>query len=74
MKLCANEEKRREESGHLDDMLFKIAEVYDMETRNSVKMLLSLLAPILILVMAVIVGFIAMAVLLPIFQMNQLIG
>jgi type II secretory pathway component PulF len=63
-----------EESGHLDEMLFKIADVYEMETRNAVKMVVGLLAPLMILLLAGVVGFIAMAILMPIFQINQYIG
>ena len=63
-----------EESGNLDSMLTKIADIYEMETRNQIQVMLSLLAPLLILGVALIVGFIAMAILLPIFQINQMIG
>lgn len=62
-----------EESGHLDQMLLKVAHIYDVESRAAVKVMLSLLAPLLILVVAGIVGFIAVAMLLPIFQINQMI-
>jgi len=63
-----------EESGHLDKMLEKVAGVYEMETRNTIKVLLSMLTPMMILGMAALVGFIAMAMLLPMFKMNQMIG
>jgi general secretion pathway protein F len=63
-----------EDSGHLDEMLFKIAEVYEMETRNAVKVALSLLSPILLLLVALLVGFIAFSLLLPIFRLSQTIG
>lgn len=63
-----------EESGHLDQMLFKIADVYEMETRNAVKVVLSLLSPVLLLMVACLVGFIAFALLLPIFRLSQTIG
>jgi type II secretory pathway component PulF len=62
-----------EDSGHLDDMLLKIADIYDMESRRTIKVLINLLAPLLILVVAGIVGFIAFAMLLPIFQINRMI-
>jgi len=45
-----------------------------METRNTIKVLLSMLTPMMILGMAALVGFIAMAMLLPMFKMNQMIG
>lgn len=63
-----------EESGKLDEMLMRIADVYDMETRQVMKVLVNLLPPVLILMVAAVVGFIAFALLMPIFQINQMIG
>jgi len=62
-----------EESGQLDTMLLKVADIYEMETRNAVKVIIGLLTPVLILILGSIVVFIALAMLLPIFQINQLI-
>lgn len=61
-----------EETGRLDEMLFKIAERFDLEVRTTVKRLLSLLEPALILFMGVIVGFIVIAMLMAIFSINEL--
>jgi general secretion pathway protein F len=61
-----------EESGKLDDMLSKIAERFDAEVRTTVKRMLSLLEPALIFLMAVIVGFIVIAMLMAIFSINEL--
>lgn len=63
-----------EDSGQLPEMLLKIAGIYEMETRQAIKMVINLVAPILILAVAAVVGFIAFAMLLPIFQINQMIG
>lgn len=63
-----------EDSGRLDEMLLKVADVYELETRQAIKVLIDLLAPFLILAVAAIVGFIAFAMLLPIFQINQTIA
>ena len=62
-----------ERSGSLDEMLLKTAEAYDAEFENGVKKSLTLLEPVLILVMGVVVGFIVLAMLLPIFELNQVI-
>ncbi len=62
-----------ERSGSLDDMLHKTADACDAEFENGVKKSLSLLEPVLILVMGVVVGFIVLAMLLPIFELNQVI-
>jgi len=61
-----------EETGRLDEMLSKIAERFDLEVRTSVKRMLSLLEPAMILFMGLIVGFIVIAMLLAIFSINEL--
>jgi len=61
-----------EETGRLDEMLTKIAERFDIEVRTSVKRMLSLLEPAMILAMGLIVGFIVIAMLLAIFSINEL--
>ncbi len=60
-----------EESGKLDAMLLKVAEVQEREMRSKTKTLISLLAPALILVVGAMVGFIVIALLLPIFKMSR---
>jgi general secretion pathway protein F len=62
-----------EESGDLEGMLFKVAEAYDNEVQTKVSTFISLLEPLIILGMGLVVGFIVLAVLLPIFEMNQII-
>ncbi|HLC17407.1 MAG TPA: type II secretion system inner membrane protein GspF [Thermodesulfobacteriota bacterium] len=62
-----------ERSGNLDKLLLRAAGVYEKEFETSVKRALSMLEPVLILVMGVVVGFIVLAILLPIFQLNQVI-
>jgi len=62
-----------EQSGTLEDMLFKISDSYEMEVESRVTMMTSLLEPVMILIMGLVVGFIVVSILLPIFEMNQLI-
>lgn len=59
-----------EESGKLDEAMDEIASFYERETEEAVKILTSLLEPLMILVMGVIVGFIVIAMLLPMFELN----
>ncbi len=59
-----------EESGRLDSSLLKIAKTYDNETTRVLKILTSLIEPLLILFMGSIVGFIVISMLLPIFQIS----
>lgn len=62
-----------EKTGRLDQMLFRIADTYERQTRRLIRVMISLLAPMLIISIACMVAFIALALLLPIFKMNQLI-
>jgi len=63
-----------EETGQLPQMMGRVADSLDFEVDNTLSRLTTLLEPIVILVMGVIVGFIVLAVLLPIFQINATIG
>jgi len=62
-----------EESGKLDEMLLKVAALEERHMRAKTKTLISLLAPALILVVGALVGFMVIALLLPIFKMSQAI-
>ena len=62
-----------EETGKLDDSLLNIADSYEQEVENELKGLTSLLEPAVILVMGVIVGFIVLAMLLPVFEITAVI-
>ena len=52
-----------EETGRLDDMLMQVAETYDREVEVAIRKALALLQPVMIVVMALIVGFIIIAIL-----------
>lgn len=62
-----------EQSGQLDTMLHRVAEHHERETRVRVSMLTSMLEPAVIIVAGVVVMLIVLAVLLPIFELNQLV-
>lgn len=57
-----------QESGKLDEMLFRLAEDYDAQVATSSARLTSLLEPVLILVLAALVGFLLLATILPILE------
>jgi type II secretory pathway component PulF len=63
-----------EESAQLEQMFEKLAEYYDLEIKKSLERMTSILSPIVILIMGVLVGFIAVAMILPIFQASTMIG
>jgi type IV pilus assembly protein PilC len=58
-----------EETGALDDMLYKVADVYDEEVEVRVESLVSLLEPIMVVVLGLIVGFIVIALFLPLIKL-----
>jgi len=62
-----------EATGRLDTMLARAAEAQSRELENWVRGLTALLEPVLILAMGMVVLFVVVAILLPIFEMNQLI-
>ncbi|HQL41155.1 MAG TPA: type II secretion system F family protein [Candidatus Omnitrophota bacterium] len=61
-----------EESGLLEDTLRDIADNYEQEVSDAVKAFTAILEPLMILIVGAIVGFIVIAMLLPIFQMDVL--
>lgn len=63
-----------EETGNLDAMLAKIADFYDQEVDTAVKALTSMIEPIIIVIMGVVIGFIVVAMFLPMFELGHLVG
>jgi len=61
-----------EETGRLDEMLLKVADHYDRDVRTQITRFTRLLEPVMILVMALLVGFVVIAMLLGIFSVNEL--
>jgi len=62
-----------EESGRLGEVMRDIAEYYSKELRNTIKSVTAMIEPMMIVCMGVIVGFIAMSIILPIFKMSSLV-
>ncbi|MDI9636860.1 type II secretion system F family protein [Kamptonema cortianum] len=58
-----------EESGRLSEMLVKVGDFYDAEVESTVKGLTSMIEPMLIIFLGVVVGFIAISVMTPIFKL-----
>jgi general secretion pathway protein F len=63
-----------ERSGNMESMLKKTARMYEEEVETTIMGITSLLEPVIILIMAVVVGFIVLSICLPIFEMNQLVS
>lgn len=62
-----------ERSGTLESMLLKSGEAFERELDASVSRMMTLLEPLLVLGMGLSVGLVVLAVLLPIFQLNELV-
>ncbi len=62
-----------EKSGELEQMLSRAADAYDNEVEASVSALSSIMEPMMIIFMGGVVLFIVMAILLPIFQLNEMV-
>ncbi|MFI3177594.1 MAG: type II secretion system F family protein [Eubacteriales bacterium] len=63
-----------EESGKLDDMLTSLADEYEFEANSAIERLLTFIEPCLIVVMAVVIGSIMIAVMLPMFNMYEVVA
>jgi len=62
-----------EESGKLGEVLDEIATYYAKQLKDHIKAVTGMIEPIMIICMGGIVGFIAMAIILPIFKMSQVV-
>ncbi|MFC0047441.1 type II secretion system F family protein [Rheinheimera tilapiae] len=62
-----------EESGSLDDMLARVANIYEQEVDDAVDGLTALLEPLIMAVLGVLIGGLIIAMYLPIFQMGAVI-
>lgn len=60
-----------EETGRLDAMLIELSKVYDKEVRSAIKNLIALFEPVMILVMALVVGVIVISMMLAIVSIND---
>ncbi|WP_434939341.1 type II secretion system F family protein [Shewanella sp. HL-SH8] len=63
-----------EESGGLDEMLNKVANIYEMQVDDAVDGLSSLIEPIMMVVIGTLVGGLIIGMYLPIFQMGNIVG
>jgi type II secretory pathway component PulF len=62
-----------EESGKLDEAMQEIAQFYEHETDEAIRIMTSLMEPLMILVMGLIVGFIVISMMLPMFELNMIV-
>jgi type IV pilus assembly protein PilC len=62
-----------EESGSLDSMLGKAADIYEREVDDAVDSLASLMEPLIMVVLGTIIGGLVVAMYLPIFKLGQVV-
>lgn len=62
-----------ERTGKLDEMLTQAADAFEDKTEQSLKLFTSVLPPLLIVVLAVVVGFVVLAVLLPLMELQEMV-
>ena len=63
-----------EEAGSLESMLNSIADDMEFESERAIQQMVAMIEPVMIIVMAVIVGFIMISVIVPIYQSYSTIG
>ncbi|MGI6456165.1 MAG: type II secretion system inner membrane protein GspF [bacterium] len=63
-----------EETGNLETTLQRVADAFESETDRVIKTLTTIIEPVMIVFMALVVGFIVFAMIMPIFQISQSIG
>lgn len=63
-----------ERTGRLDDLLMQASDAFEEQTEQAIKLFTSVLPPLLIVVLALLVGFVLLAILLPLLEMQEAIG
>lgn len=63
-----------EETGSLDSMLIKVADIYDAEVEAAIEAMLALMEPVIIIGLGIVIGFIVIALYLPIFSLGDMIN
>ncbi|MFK7883196.1 MAG: type II secretion system F family protein [Phycisphaerales bacterium] len=63
-----------EESGKLGEVLDEVSDYYARQLKDQIRTVTGMIEPVMIIVMGSVVGFIAMAIILPIFKMSQIVS
>jgi general secretion pathway protein F len=71
-RLASQMIKVGEETGRLEEMLGRVADIYDREAQLAVKRMLALMEPLLILFMAIVIAGVILSILVGIFSVNEL--
>ncbi len=63
-----------EETGQLDDMLLRMSDFYDAEVDTAVESIMSMIEPMIMSVLGVVIGYLVIAMFLPMFSMGGMVG
>jgi type IV pilus assembly protein PilC len=63
-----------EDTGMLPEMLLEVADMYDQECESAISSMTNLLGPAMIVILGLVIGFVVMAILLPIFETSTMVG
>lgn len=63
-----------EDTGTLPEMLSEVAEMNDKESEAAINSLTSLLGPVMIVILGLVIGFVVLAILMPIFEASTMVG
>lgn len=63
-----------EESGKLGEVLADVSEFYQRELKDVIKATTAMIEPVMIVFMGVVIGFIAMSIILPVFKMSSIMS
>ena len=63
-----------EETGALPEMLLELADMYDNESESAIASMTTLLGPLMIVILGLIIGFVVLAILMPIFETSTMVG
>ncbi|MFC1676526.1 type II secretion system F family protein [Planctomycetota bacterium] len=73
-EITANMVAVGEDTGTLPEMLMEIADMHVQESESAINVMTSLLGPFMIIVLGIIIGFIVLAILMPIFETSTMVG
>jgi type IV pilus assembly protein PilC len=73
-EITANMVAVGEDAGMLPEMLLEVAEMYDQESESAISAVTTLLGPLMIVILGLIIGFVVLAILMPIFETSTMVA
>jgi general secretion pathway protein F len=63
-----------EKTGELENMLMQVSDAYDFQVKNKVEGITSIISPVVIVIMGIVIGVIVFAIMVPMFEMQNMAG